>query len=279
MQTAVPESPAPHNKAALFLLVVLMLCVAGCRPPAGALRPPPARAVPENTLAALAAADRFDGAFQALARIELSGNRGAYPLKAAILMRWPDALRVEHLPLLGPPDFFMTLAGSRLQISVPGEKAYWTGAPTRENLASFLPIGLSGGELIALLRGSCPPGEGITSVQTVAEADGDAGRLDLFAPDGKRLTLWTDPTSRHVQRCTRFAEDGREVYTVRFEDHRLLSGRPWPMRIRFTAPGPPATVMTVRYTDPILSPDADPERFDLPIPPGTLPRRLPEGPP
>jgi hypothetical protein len=37
--------------------------------------------------------------------------------------------------------------------------------------------------------------------------------------------------------------------------------------------------MTVRYTDPILSPDADPERFDLPIPPGTLPRRLPEGPP
>jgi len=279
MQTAVPENPARRNQAALLLLVVLMWCVAGCRPPSGALRPPEVRAVPENTLAALAAADRFDGAFQALARIELSGNRGAYPLKAAILMRWPDALRVEHLPLLGPPDFFMTLAGSRLQISVPGEKAYWTGAPTRENLASFLPIGLSGGELIALLRGSCPPGEGITSVQTVAEADGDAGRLDLFAPDGKRLTLWTDPTSRHVQRCTRFAEDGREVYTVRFEDHRLLSGRPWPMRIRFTAPGPPATVMTVRYTDPVLSADAGPERFDLTIPPGTASRRLPEGPP
>jgi len=279
MHTTVPQSPAPLNKTALLLLVVLMLGIAGCRPPTGALRPTPVGTIPEHTLAALASADRFDGTFQALTRIELSGDRGAYPLKAAILMKWPDALRIEHLPLLGPPDFFMTLAGSRLQISVPGAKAYWTGAPNRENLSSFLPIGLSGGELIALLRGSCPPGEGITSVRTVPEADTDAGRLDLFDPYGKRLTLWTDPASHHVQRCTRFAEDGKELYTVRFEDYRLLSGRPWPMRIRFTAPGPPATKMSVRYTDPVLSPDTVPERFDLPIPPGTLPRRLPEGSP
>jgi len=51
------------------------------------------------------------------------------------------------------------------------------------------------------------------------------------------------------------------------------------MRIRFTAPGPPETAMTVRYADPDLSPDTLPGRFDLPIPPGTRPRRLPEGPP
>lgn len=256
---------------------VLLLSVAGCRPTLDDLKRPPTPQTPGQTLADLAAAERFPGTFRAVARIDISGERGAYPVKVAVLTAWPDALRVEHLPLLGPPDFFLALKGDRLQVFLPGEGAYWTGRATRGHLAPYLPVGLSGAELTALLRGTCPREDGL--VPREGGSDPEDRQLDLSDAHGKRLSLWIDPRSRTLRRCTRFDARGAEVYTIRFDEHRSLAGRPWPMRIRFTAAAPPAVAMTIRYTEPELSPEADGDPFDLPVPPGVLPRSLPEAPP
>lgn len=266
--------PSPGN-AALYLIAALMLCMAGCAAVKHAPQVKIAMPTPETALAALREADRFTGTFQTLARIEVTRDRGTYPVKAAVLMKWPDALRIEHLPLLGPPDFFMALNGNRLQISLPGEEAYLTGEATPENLAPYLAVDLPREELLALLRGSCPPGTGITTLRGVEE--GETMRLDLSDAQGKRLSMWIDPASLNLLQCTRFAGHGGEAYTIRFEEPRPLGGRAWPMRIRFTAAVPSAAAMTIRYTEPVLSREDSSTLFDLPVPPGITPRMLPSG--
>ena len=64
---------------------------------------------PETALRALASSDPGDRTLTAIARIEIKSHGERHVLKAALMMKRLAQLRLESIPLFGPPDFFLSI--------------------------------------------------------------------------------------------------------------------------------------------------------------------------
>jgi hypothetical protein len=247
----------------LLAMAALGLVLAGC-----AGRPAPL--LPDlSPEAAMVAASSFPAAqaVTATARIEIIHQGSRYPLKAALMMKRPDFLRVESIPVMGPPDFYLSVSGGELRVFVPQKSAFYIGRDTAWNISRFFPIPMSASEMVSLLLGT-PPTDGppVQNIEMVREAG--LFRIDRYRWGKKIRSLWIDSARGRLVRVRSFADDETVVYTADLEDYVAFGEGFLPRQVTIRAEG--AAVMTVRLSDLRLI-EFDPAAFPLPLPEGVAP--------
>jgi hypothetical protein len=200
-----------HRTLPLFLIAALTLSgCAGHKPSV----PPAFYDSPGAALRALAASSPGAQAVTATTRIAINRHGERYPLKVAVMMQRPDFLRVESIPLMGPPDFYLSIAEGELRVFLPGKSAFYTGRATPQN-------SMPAADMVSLLMG-VPP-DGAEEMQSPGgESEEGLYRVDQYLSGRKTRSLWIDPAGGRLIRLRRFTEEGTVVYTADFADHARI---------------------------------------------------------
>jgi hypothetical protein len=219
---------------------------------------------PGAALRALAATSPGAQAVTATTRIIINRDGDRYPLKVAVMMQRPAFLRVESIPLMGPPDFYLSIAEGELRVFLPGKGAFYTGRATPRNISHFFSVSLPAADIISLLMGTPPDGAEEMQSQGGEREDG-LYRVDQYLSGRKIRSLWIDPAGGMLIRLRRFTEEGTAVYTADFADHARIGEGFLPQQLTIREGEIP--VLTVRHSD-LRQTAADPETFPLPLPDG-----------
>ena len=223
-------------------------------------------------------AAHIDGIFKAIARIEAnSGGRRYPPLRVALMLKLPSLMRIETIPAIGPPDFFLALTYDTLKAFLPAKQEFYQGRASRENLALFFPVSMPPEDMVHILMGTPP---GITGKNlTFREGAADGKRwLDVSSPDGKKImALRMDGVANRLAEMDIFAPNGEILYTASYNEYsRVGDNIDLPQRITILLSETNLTV-AVRYSDMELSRETDETLFDLALPPGLTPIILDPG--
>jgi hypothetical protein len=222
---------------------------------------------PGAALRALATSDPGGRAITVTARIEIKRHNERHLLKAALMMKRPAHLRLESIPLFGPPDFFLSIEAGEIRVFVPGKETFYVDRATEGNLSRFFPLALPAAETVSLLMGRLPETEETLSSWRGEWEDG-MYRVDQYGSGRKILSVWIDPSGDLLHRIRKFTEGGNIAYTAEFTEHVRLGEGFLPQRLSITREA--AVSLAVRYTDIRL--DNDDESFALPVPEGITPR-------
>jgi hypothetical protein len=212
------------------------------------------------------AASAVEGTITATARIEIFSHGQRYPLKAAMMTRYPVDLRLESIPLLGPPDFFLSIEGDELRAFLPEKGAFYSGSATRRNISRFLYLPLSAAEIVGILMGRLPA-EWDGSNDLRGERDEEYYRVDRYEAGEKLGSVWIDPVGDLLVRLRAFTGLDEAAYTAEFTDHARVGNGFLPHRLTVSADG---VSLSLRYTDVDLLHDHG-ASFGLPIPEGITP--------
>ena len=256
----------PRKSIPAFCLLLLVFCGCAAAPKMTARMD---FASPEAALEHIAAQTPVDAALQAMADVRVATREGGtYPLKLAVLLKKPASLRVEAIPLFGPPAFFLSVRDRTLRVFLAETRAFYIGRATPDNVARYLPLKMDPEDLIAVLTGTCyaPPGPG-TLLQ--GRPEGDHYRIDLVEPL-KRRTLWVRTTDGFLERLEVYGEQQR-LYRAHFEEPLRVEGMVLPQKITIVSEGMDGISVSIRYADIQFLKDIDPETFDLKTPPGVEP--------
>lgn len=256
-----------HRSLPLFWIVGLGLVLSGC---AGHTPSQPLTFYdsPESALRALAATSPGAQAVTATTRIAITRPGERYPLKVAVMMQRPAFLRVESIPLMGPPDFYLSIAEGELRVFLPGKGSFYTGRATPGNLSRFLSVSLPAADVVSLLMG-VPPDNGEKMQSLGGEREEGLYRVDQYLSGRRMRSLWIDPEAGRLIRLRRFTAEGTAAYTADFADHVRIGEGLLPQQLTIREEEASA-VLTVRHAD--LRPIAvDPGSFPLPLPDGISP--------
>jgi hypothetical protein len=250
----------------LFQIAILGLALAGC---AGhtPIPSPASYDSPEAALRALATTTPGTQAVTATARIEISHNGNRYPLKVAVMMKRPALLRVESIPLLGPPDLYLSVADGELRVFLPGTGVFYQGRSTPQNISRFFPVSMPAADLVSLLMGVPPNG---AEEKKILQGDREGGlyRVDRFTSGRRLSSLWIESADGRLIRFRRFTEEGTVVYSADFADHVRFGEGYLPQQV--TIRQGEMSTLTVRQAD-LRQIAVDPEAFSLPVPAGMIP--------
>jgi hypothetical protein len=261
----------PCGVLLLILITALGPALFGCAGRSVVPSPPPGSAYtsPEDALRALAVSALSDQTLTVTARMEINSHGQRRPLKAALMMKRPAQFRLESVPILGPPDFFLSIDAGELRVFSPGTDGgtFYTGRATARNVHRFFPLALPAADMVSLLMGRVP------SIEQVSSREGEweerLYRVDQYIAGEKILSLWIDPVGDHLLRVQAFKEGGDIAYTAEFAEHTSVGTHFLPQRFTITGE---SVSLTLRYTEFHLVNDAEP--FALPIPEGIVPISL-----
>ena len=197
----------------------------------------------------------------ATAQIDLMTAQGHYPLRAALIIQKPSYLRLEMLPVIGTPDFFLTATPEALRIFIPSQGELYSGKPSAENLARFLPWALNIEDMVMILSCAYPPLVGKHLPYTSYEEAGLL-RIDMKTGYGPSQTIWMENDGR-MARLIRHSPDGREIYSVRYEDYAVGSPLAGKITIQWADN---VTSVCVKYSDLKVEKANDFSIFELPVP-------------
>ncbi|HNZ64817.1 MAG TPA: DUF4292 domain-containing protein [Smithella sp.] len=198
-----------------------------------------------------------DDIFKSLAKIDWTTPDDYYQVKAALILKRPAYLRLELLPLIGTPDFFLTAKPGKMTVYIPSRKEAYGGRPTHANLKRFLPWPMDIGEIIMVLTGSFPAGR-----ETISQ-EGDLSRRDIKDPSGYSRMIWVRGKNNHLYKMIRKDELGTELYKVQYfydNDQSVF-----PKKIVISS-FPGTTTLAIEYADIQIEKATDLSVFDLALP-------------
>jgi hypothetical protein len=248
----------------LALLAITAVGLSGCA--GGRVASPGATYDSPGTALHALAASAPKGTITATARIMISYRGERYPLKAAMMMRRPADLRLESIPLLGPPDFLLSIERGELRVFFPGDGTFYVGPATRWNISRFLHLPLPAAEAVAILMGR-PPEEWESPNEWQGEREEGYYRIDRYLAGRKTCSLWIDPVADLLIRVRAFTEGGEIAYSADFTDHSRVRGGFLPHRLTLIGE---AVSLDLHYTEMDLRGD-DATSFALPVPEGIIP--------
>ena len=240
----------------LFVLMSLLIC--GCAGKLFVGTPPPAGSS-ESMNRSIEKKDRLI----ALAHMDLHTAQGHYPVRAALVLQRPSYLRLEILPVIGTPDFYLTASPDRMSIFIPSRAEFYSGNPSGENLARFLPWALSIEEIVMILSSARSPFDD-QNVANDRYQEGNLIRVELKKPPGHSQTVWMEKNGR-VAKLVRYDSDGKEIYQVRYADY--MEDSPLAKSIRIQWADSPISV-SVKYSDLKVEQATDLSVFELTAPAG-----------
>jgi hypothetical protein len=255
-----------------FLLPILLISLlGGCA--LYPLQPAPVtdyRLSPAEALGTIDLKDSRKTFMKAVAQVVVNTEEGRYPVKLAILAAKPSSLRLEAIPIIGLPNFFLSIHNGIMKVYLPQNGEYYVGPATINNLKSFFPIQLAVPDLVALLMGCRPT---MSSEQTILKgsSEGKSYRVDILSRENHPLqSLWIDPENLYLTRLDRFGKNGEKLLTVYFDEYSQENDVSMPSHVRFQIPGIDERDISLRYDGATFAPlTNETERiFDLPVPEG-----------
>ncbi len=253
---------------ALFCTLFVMGCAAW-KTPTTVERPPLSPDKIQYLLSRFAT-DAVQETLKAIAQISIEHPAGKYTRKVALLAQRPSSLRIDAIPLFGPPDFFMSANEKLLRIFLPAEGKYYVGRPTKENLARFFRIPIPVNQTVSLLMGA-PPISMTGNLRLRGYGDGNWDRIDSLSGDRHLQSIWLDPTDDTLKKVEVFGKKGTRLYTAFFDDFISFGERSYPQRLRIAMEGMKKIDVKIRYIDLEISHGNDSSPFNLPIPEGIEP--------
>jgi len=243
----------------VLFAAAMLLCLGGCAGGAalGPGVPPKAR---EVVFPAHPAIDRMT----AVAQIDLVTAQGHYPIRAAMILQRPSYFRLEMLPVIGTPDFFLAASPDEMNIFIPSQSEFYSGKPTAENLARFLPWSFTLEEIVMILSSTYPPLGG-ANVSYESSLEDALLRVDMRSPAGPSQTIWMAKNEKMVK-LIRYDPLGRETYRALFNDYAPGSVIAEKIVIQWADN---VTSVSVRYSDLKIEKNDDLSIFKLPVPPGS----------
>ncbi|MBN1365114.1 MAG: DUF4292 domain-containing protein [Syntrophaceae bacterium] len=202
-----------------------------------------------------------DDIFSALAQINVFTTKSFYPLKAALTLKRPSYLRLELLPVIGVPDFFLTASPEILKIFIPSKGEAYSGQPTISNLEKFLPWPIEIEDMIMIFTGTYPLFKE-SNILYQAHRENNYLVVEMNSSSGASQIVWVGENNK-LLKLVRKDEGGEELYNVKYSynnDHRNF---PEKITINITNE---TTSLSVRYSDIKIEKAKDLSVFDLTIP-------------
>ncbi|HPK54099.1 MAG TPA: DUF4292 domain-containing protein [Smithellaceae bacterium] len=217
----------------------------------------------EKVLLSISSAIGGDDLVSAVAQIDLVAAGGYYPARAALIIKKPSYLRLEIIPPLGPPDFFLAATTQKMVIIIPSKGELYRGEPTGRNMARFLPWKFGIEEIVAILAGTYPPLAGEVIYERHLE-DGSNMRIEMKVRSGAAQTVIVGSEGR-LNKLARYDENGRLLYTAEFADYD--QEKPLAGKVTVSMADGTASI-TVKYSNLQIEKARDLSVFDLPEPAG-----------
>jgi hypothetical protein len=217
----------------------------------------------EKQLTASSGAVTQDKTLSAMVQIDLVTKQGYHPVRAALVIKKPSYLRLELLPVIGTPDFFLAATPAQMSIFIPSRGEFYRGKPTGANLAQFLSWDFNIEDIVMIFYGTHPslPGKNVSS-QSYRE--GNFLRVEMKAQSGSSQTIWIGEKNR-LSKYIRNDESGKEIYQVQYEDYEQDSVIAGKITIKM-ADG--VNSISVKYSDIKIETTADLSIFELSVPEG-----------
>jgi len=272
LRCTIPKIGANDPALSFFLLIIFLISfLSGCA--LYPLQPAPVtdyRLSPEKTLETIDLRDSRKGFMKAMAQVVVNTEEGRYPLKLAIIATKPASLRLEAIPIIGLPNFFLSIHNGTMKVYLPQNGEYYVGPATINNLKTFFPIQLAVPDLVALLMGCRPT---ISPEQTVLKgySEGKSYRVDILSRENNPLqSLWIDPANLYLTRLDKFGKNGEKLLTVYFDEYFQDNDASMPSHIRFQMPGGDKRDISLSYDGAVFAPltKETEQIFDLPVPEG-----------
>ncbi len=256
----------------MLVLAALCLALSACAtPPQGpaVLELPPAGAVIKRLEARRLSVRSFAMAGSIWAETGDGGLSGDHFIHGV----YPSRLRAEVMGPFGRPVLLLIADGARLTVLDYRQNLAYVGPANRSNLARFLGLRLSVGEIYSLLSGSLPllPHQG----ERVAPAPkAGAAMLELLAPGGavaQGITFSLEDFSVLEGWLRQFGRS--PVFSAKFSDLAARGPGRFPMRIELSDDNGRQVVLDNDTLE--INPPVDGALFEPRLPPGIKVRALP----
>ncbi|MFA7684266.1 MAG: DUF4292 domain-containing protein [Syntrophales bacterium] len=210
--------------------------------------------------------------YRSTARVSVVSPQSKINFRIAIFLQLSDKLRLESIPVLGPPDFFLTVRGGWIRAYLPTGGEFLVGKATPDNLSRFLPLSWPVEKWMAVLLGN-GPNVTLQPTQLVGKMEDSLYRVDMTTADALTESLWINPLQDRLEKIERSSSAGRKE-TVTFNAFRKMNGRTFPSRISIdTGEGRTITIVHETMETTMEKPD---NFFTLRPPPEATIRALPD---
>jgi len=197
----------------------------------------------------------------AIAQIDIITSDGYFPAKAALIIKKPSYLRLEMLPIIGTPDFFLAASPEKMSIFIPSKGKFYCGKPTGANLKKFLPWKFDIEDIVMIFTGTYPSlKENDISYQSYREKN--SIRMEMKARSGCSQIVWQREDNR-LLKIVRNDESGKEVYTVEYIYDDAKNSIPEKIIINMSEG---ITSLSVKFSDLKIEKATDLSMFDLAVP-------------
>ncbi|MBM4271369.1 MAG: DUF4292 domain-containing protein [Deltaproteobacteria bacterium] len=265
----IPPNNSSHGKFFLSLLLLsIPLFFSGCaapKIPRPELPPRNGSLSPHTLLEKIDLNDQYKDTLKAVAHIEVIESGRKFPLRAALMLRRPSSMRVETIPLMGPPDFLASVDRNTLKVYHPHKEELYVGKATAKNLEHlipFFPSGIRIEALISILFGTYPAVQEKEITMRDSFED-NFYRIDILVGERRIQSLWADIKSHVLTGVTLFSDDNEVLYSVKYSDHSERDRVTMPQTIIITAGKNDTPNVTIRYSDLQFSQRNDGDQFDL----------------
>jgi hypothetical protein len=253
------------------LVLTLLMALSGCQHASPSFDAPLACPSPPVVLEKVLLRDRLKGTMKALVDMEVESMGRRYPVRMAVMARGDDALRMEAIPLIGLPDFMLSVKGNRLHVFLPAKGEFYIGEAS-EHLRRFVPIPVKVGDVVSILMGAYPPLKDGDCLAPGA-VEGDIRQIHVLKRDGNvRMSLWMKWPEQVLVRLKTFGGREEGDYTVTFSDHTMVGQIIMPGKLIMTGGGITGLMqtITVHYSDVEFTDEGD-APFELAVPAGVIP--------
>ncbi len=240
----------------IIFLIIAVISSAGC---AGKTIIPDYPST-EKALFALSNAVPENEVLSGEAQIELVTPGGYYPARAILFIKKPSYLRLELIPPVGPPDFFLAATPQEMKILLPSKGEFYQGEPTGRNLSRFLPGQLNIEDVVAVL--TCSP-HLTGKVDYLRHVDKNNLQIKMKSQNGVSETVWIRPDGR-LEKLEHFDENGKMLYRAEFSDYApgsFIAGKIIISKDRITS-------IIIKYSDIKFEKIKNSSIFDLSVPAG-----------
>lgn len=241
------------------ILIVLLLSILACGCAGKAVR---GSGIPPKSLGLTRTIHETDR-IVATARFDLTTAQGHYPIKAALILQKPSYFRLEVLPVIGTPDFFLAASSDEMRIFIPSQGAFYAGKPSAENLARFLPLAFNIEDIVTIFFGAYPPLTG-NKLSYESYIEDHLLRVLMTTSAGASQTVWMNKNGT-MAKLIRNGTDGKEIYQVLYEDYEPASRLPGKIIIEMADH---ITSVTAKLMDVRIEKATDLSVFALPVPAG-----------
>lgn len=196
----------------------------------------------------------------ALVHIGFTTPEGYYPAKAALMLKKPSYLRLELLPIIGPPDFFLVVSPGKIKAFMPSQGKFYSGRTTEAFQKKLLPWPVSLEDMMMILTGTYPSFEAgempcrvyIQGRERIIEMNTASGRWQII-----RI-----PETDQLLKMVRHDAEGRLVYSA---EYLYKKENFFPEKI-IVETEDPSVAMSLTWSDVDIETSSDVSAFDLKAP-------------